>query len=223
MLIMERLKFTHNPMAIVKVHNMKGDVVGEQEMNPTVFEIAVNDDLVHQAVVAQQANSRVAIAHTKIRSEVRGGGRKPWKQKGTGRARHGSSRSPLWRGGGITFGPRNDRNFSKKINKKMKNKALRMVLSDKLAHDKVLVIDTLDMEQPKTKVLLEMISKLSVVDHKVLMALSAKQEAVIKAAKNLPRVQFIAADSLNVVDVLNSDVLLLDQAAIDKITEVYTK
>lgn len=223
MLIMEPLKSTRNYMAIVKVHNMKGDVVGEQEMNPTVFEVAVNADLVHQAVVAQQANSRVAIAHTKIRSEVQGGGRKPWKQKGTGRARHGSSRSPLWRGGGITFGPRNDRNFSKKINKKMKNKALRMVLSDKLAHDKVLVIDTFDMEQPKTKVLLEMISKLSVADHKVLMALSEKQEAVIKAAKNLPRVGFIAADSLNVVDVLNSDVLLLDQAALDKIIEVYTK
>lgn len=210
---MERLKYTHNSMATVKVHNMKGDVVGEQEMNPTVFEVAANVDLIHQAVVAQQPNSRVAIAHTKIRSEVRGGGRKPWRQKGTGRARHGSSRSPLWRGGGITFGPRNDRNFAKKINKKMKNKALRMVLSDKLAHGNVLVIDTFDMEQPKTKALLEMISKLSVADRKILLALSTKQDAVLKAANNLPQVTFIAADSLNVVDVLNSDVLLLDQAA----------
>src|SRR3989338_7273411 len=105
-----------------QVYNQEGEKVKEMDLNPAVFEVAMNNDLVHQAVVAQAANKRKPLAHTKDKGEVRGGGKKPWKQKGTGRARHGSSRSPLWIGGGVTFGPTNERNFSKKINKKMKKK-----------------------------------------------------------------------------------------------------
>ena len=116
----------------IKVYTQDGKETKELALNPAVFGVAVKESVVHQVMVAQMANSRVAIAHTKTRAEVRGGGRKPWKQKGTGRARHGSTRSPIWVGGGVTFGPRSDRNFSQKVNKKMKTKALFMCLSDKV-------------------------------------------------------------------------------------------
>jgi large subunit ribosomal protein L4 len=157
------------------IYNQKAEVVGEMNLADKVFGVAINSDLVHQAVVTQMANNRQVLAHTKDRSEVRGGGRKPWRQKGTGRARAGSNRSPIWTGGGVTFGPRKDRNFSKKINKKMRKKAIFMVLSDKVANGNFLVLDKLEMDGYKTKVFNKIIAEAEKVLNK-----NSKSEAVAK-------------------------------------------
>jgi len=133
------------------VYNKLGEKVKEVELNPAVFEVPVKEELVHQVLVAQEANARKPLAHTKQRGEVRGGGRKPHRQKGTGRARAGSNRSPLWKGGAITFGPTKDRNFAKKINKKMKRKALFMTLSDKATEKLLILVDELKLDEVKTK------------------------------------------------------------------------
>ncbi len=143
-----------------QVYSQNGEKIKDIELNPEIFNVEVKNSVVHQVVVAQMANSRTAIAHTKTRGEVRGGGVKPWRQKGTGRARVGSIRSPLWVGGGVTFGPRKDRNFSQKVNKKMKRKALFMCLSDKINNDLLVVLDKLNLEKGKTKELVEIIKNL---------------------------------------------------------------
>jgi len=138
-------------MPNVNLYNQEGKEIGKAELTSEIFDVKLNSNLVHQAVVAQTANKRQVLAHTKDRSEVRGGGKKPWRQKGTGRARHGSIRSPLWRGGGITFGPTNERNFSLKINKKAKRKALLMCLSDKAKNERIILVDNLELAEAKTK------------------------------------------------------------------------
>ncbi|MFH1564422.1 MAG: 50S ribosomal protein L4 [bacterium] len=150
-----------------KVYNINGEVVEDIELNPNIFDIELNIGLVHQAAEAQLANARQILAHTKDRGEVRGGGKKPWKQKGTGRARHGSIRSPLWVGGGVTFGPRNTRNFTKQINKKMKKKALFMCLSDKAKSGWIILLKDLDIDKAKTGRLLDILKKLPVFETKV--------------------------------------------------------
>lgn len=210
-------------MTKVDVYNITGEKVGQHDLDEKVFNVAVNELVVHQVMVAQQANSRQVVAHTKNRADVRGGGKKPWKQKGTGRARAGSSRSPLWRGGGITFGPRSDRNFSLLVNKKMKNKALRMVLSDKAANGHLILIDTFALEQPKTSTVAAMLKKLPVENKKVLVSFASKDEALLRSVRNLEKIGYIAADSLNVVDLLRYDYLMLDKAAVEKIVTVFGK
>ena len=144
----------------VKVYNQKGEETGEEKLSDKVFGIKVNETLVHQAMVAQMSNERQVLAHTKDRSEVRGGGRKPHPQKGTGRARAGSTRSPIWKGGGVTFGPRSERNYKKNLNKKMRQKALFMVLSDKVENKNLLLLDKLEVKEYKSKNADEMINKL---------------------------------------------------------------
>jgi len=144
----------------LNVYNQQSELIGEMDLNPKIFNVKANPALVHQAVVAQMANERQVLAHTKGRGEVRGGGRKPWQQKGTGRARHGSIRSPIWRGGGVTFGPTKERNFKQKINQKMKQKALLAVLSDKVANKKLVVLDKLELTEYKTKKFDQIISGL---------------------------------------------------------------
>ena len=144
----------------VKIYNQKAEKVGDMKLSDKVFGVKANEALVHQAMVAQMSNERQVLAHTKDRSEVRGGGRKPWRQKGTGRARVGSIRSPIWKGGGVTFGPRSDRNFKKDINKKMKQKAMLMVLSDRVMSGNFVVLDRLEAEGFKTSVFNKMIGGL---------------------------------------------------------------
>lgn len=208
-------------MAKIDIHNVSGEKIGQYDLSEVVFSVEVNPEVVHQVMVAQQANSRQIVAHTKTRGEVRGGGKKPWKQKGTGRARVGSIRSPLWRGGGVTFGPRSDRNFSKNINKKLKNKALRMVLSDKVSENRLIMLDKLSLVDGKTSNLSDMISKLPVEKKMVLISLAEKDDGLLRAARNLPKVGFISADSLNIVDLMKYDYLVVDQAAIEKIVSVF--
>ncbi|MBU1146313.1 50S ribosomal protein L4 [Patescibacteria group bacterium] len=210
-------------MLKAKVYNMNGEVVGEEKLDAALFEVETKEGLVHQAVVAQMANRRQVLAHTKNRGEVRGGGIKPWRQKGTGRARHGSIRSPLWVGGGVTFGPRNDRNFHQKINKKMKRKALLMCLSDRAKDEKIILLDKLELENFKTKKFLEVLNKLPNKEKKTLLVLADNDKKIIKSAANLSYLKTLESVNLNVVDVLNYEYLMLPVATLKAVQEILKK
>ena len=211
-----------------EVYNQKGEKTGQTDLPDEIFGLKMNQDLVHQAVAAQLANSRKVLAHTKDRSEVRGGGTKPWRQKGTGRARHGSIRSPIWIGGGVTFGPTKERNFAKKINKKMKRQALLMSLSSKFKDEEMLVLDKLELNQAKTKQMAEIINNLKKkakknLDKGALIVLPSFDQKIIRAVRNIPKTKIIRADSLNILDVLNHRYLLMLQEAIAMIEKTYLK
>ena len=206
-----------------KVYNLKGETVKEIELKDSVFNRSWNPDLVHQALLTQVANRRQPLAHAKGRAEVSGGGKKPWRQKGTGRARHGSIRSPIWKGGGITFGPTKERNFSKSVNRKVKNKALKMVLSDKAGHDHFILVENLLLPEAKTKKLKEILDKLPLKNKSVLIVLDKKDEQVVRGSRNLPKVSLAGADKLNVVDLLKHEYVLANLKSIDKISKVYCK
>ena len=210
-------------MQKVKVYNMNGEVVGEEKLDSALFEVETKEGLIHQAVVAQMANRRQVLAHTKDRGEVSGGGKKPWKQKGTGRARQGSIRSPLWVGGGVVFGPRNDRNFHQKINKKMKRKALLMCLSDRAKEEKIIVLDKLELENFKTKKFLEILNKLPNKEKKTLLILADNDKKIIKSAANLPYLKTIESVNINVMDVLNNEFLMLPLATLKAVQEKLKK
>ena len=207
-------------MSKIKVYNMDGKVVSEREMAAKPFDVKVNEGLVHLAAEAQMANSRTASAHTKTRGEVRGGGKKPWKQKGTGRARHGSSRSPIWVGGGITFGPRPDRNFSKKINRKTKKAALAMALADKVRGEAFIGLDAFSMSEGKTKVMAGMLKKLPV-GRKVLLVLPKADKMTIRASRNLQNLWTVTAGDLNLVDVLKASTVVAPVETIEMIEKGY--
>ena len=207
----------------VKVYNQEGKVIEEKDLPKEIFEVPLNEDLVHQVVVCQMANRRQKIAHTKDRGEVRGGGRKPWRQKGTGRARHGSIRSPLWRGGGVSFGPRKEKNFKKKIPKKMKRKALLMVLSSKAKDKELIVLDKLELKEIKTKKMAQILEKLSCKKKSTLLALPKIDKNIILSARNLPKVETIQAKDLNALDVLSFKYLLLPESSIKVIEETFLK
>ncbi|NQV00536.1 MAG: 50S ribosomal protein L4 [Parcubacteria group bacterium] len=213
---------------LIKIYNQKGEETGKAKLPAEIFGVKMNQDLVHQAVVAQMANSRKVIAHTKDRSEKRGGGRKPWRQKGTGRARHGSIRSPIWRGGGVTFGPTKDRNFSKKINKKMKQKALLMTLSSKLKDKEIILLDNIELTKRKTKLMVEIINDLKTklkknLNKSVLIVLPKTDLKISQSVKNIPKTKTIRADSLNVLDILTHQYLLILQDSIKVIEKTYLK
>lgn len=207
---------------IVDLYNQKKDKVGKLELPDKIFAVKFNPDLVHQTYVAQISNARKVIAHAKGRGEVSGGGRKPWVQKGTGRARHGSTRSPLWKGGGVTFGPTKDRNFSKKINKKAKQKALFMMLSNKVSDQELFVLDKLEIAEAKTKEMNKILINFSD-GKKTLIVLPEKQENILRSTKNLPDIKTSLADSLNVSDLLNYKYILMPQKAIEVIEKTYVR
>lgn len=209
-------------MLTVPVYNLQGKMVKEISLEERLFAVPANQAVIKQVVVAQQANSRQVLAHTKTRAEVRGGGKKPWKQKGTGRARHGSSRSPIWVGGGITFGPRNDRNYSLSINKKMKKKAMAMVLSEKVANNQLIIVDSLSLPEIKTKLLHNALNVLPVNKAKTIIAMNKNDENVIKSARNLPKVMTLPAAALNVVDVMSHPYLLIEEAALETLYKNYS-
>ena len=204
-----------------KIYNQEGQEAGTVKLAEKFFNLSWNSDLVHQVVESMRSNQRTPIAHAKGRGEVRGGGKKPWNQKGTGRARHSSIRSPLWVGGGVTFGPTKLRNFSKSVNKKMKKKALAMVLTDKVKHDNLVLLEELTIAEPKTKLLVNLLGKLPVKDRKTLIILDKKNDNLIKGSQNLHYVSTEPAQSLNVVDLLNADYLLLTVKAAKKISANY--
>ena len=201
------------------VFDQTGKEIKQVLLPKEIFGVKMNTDLVHQIVLAQTANRRHVIAHTKDRSEVRGGGKKPWRQKGTGRARHGSSRSPIWIGGGVTFGPTKNRNFKQKINNEMRKKALLMVLSAKAETNNILVFDEFKMEAAKTKVLAKLISVLPMGGKSALIALPSMDKNAVLSARNLPKTSTIQARELNVLDVMSFKYLLLPKESIKVIQE----
>ena len=206
-------------MANVSVYNMEGKEVGTMELNDAVFGVEVNEHLVHAVVVAQLANKRQGTQKAKTRSEVSGGGRKPWRQKGTGHARQGSTRAPQWTGGGVVFAP-TPRDYSFKMNKKEKRAALKSVLSDKVATSKLIVLDELKFDEIKTKKFQAVLTNLKV-EEKALVVLGEKDDVVIKSANNLPFVQTALPNTINVYDVLKAGTLILTKDAVAKIEEVY--
>lgn len=209
-------------MLKVDILNLEGKKIGQEKLRAEVFGVEPNPELIQQAVVTQLANKRKAIAHTKTRGEVRGGGRKPWRQKGTGRARHGSIRSPIWRGGGVTFGPRNIRNFSLKMNKKARRKALFMSLTDKLKDKKIVLLDRLELQRAKTKDFLELIKKLPL-KKSFLTILPKTDLKVVRATNNLKITKCIRADSLNIYDILRFQSLLMPKESLNVIYKTYLK
>ncbi len=208
---------------IVKVLNQKGKEVGEARLPKEIFEVKMNSDLVHQVVLVQMANQRQITAKVKTRAEVRGGGRKPWRQKGTGRARVGSIRSPIWRGGGVTFGPTTEKVFKKKIPKKMRRKALFMVLSAKAKENLLLVLDKLEIEKAKTKAMAEILNKLFLKKGSGLVVLLQKDENIIKATRNIPKTATMQAKDLNVLDLLSYKYLVIPREAIKIIKDTFLK
>ena len=209
------------PAIKLDVYNQKGEKTGQLDLPAEIFDVKFNPDLVHQVVVSQMSNRRQISAHTKDRSEVRGGGKKPWAQKGTGRARHGSIRSPLWPGGGITFGPRKEKNFKRTIPEKMRKKALFMVLSQKLKDKEIVILDELKLDKIKTKEIVEILKKLKLAN--VLIALPEMDKNVILSARNIPEITTIQARELNSLDILNYKYLILPEKSIKIIKDTFLK
>lgn len=201
------------------LYNQQADKVGKVILPDRVFAVAMSKDLLHQVVVSQMSNRRQNIAHTKDRGEVRGGGKKPWKQKGTGRARHGSIRSPIWKGGGATFGPRSERDFSKKVNKKMARKALFVALSSKVRDQELIIIDNLSLNDWKTKEMSKVVGKISSLfssKNGSLLIITDKKlnDTVERVARNLPKVDVMEAKNLNALDVIARMNLVLLQESL---------
>ncbi|MDD5899416.1 MAG: 50S ribosomal protein L4 [Lachnospiraceae bacterium] len=205
-------------MASVKVYNIEGKEVGTMELNDAVFGVEVNEHLMHLAVVSQLANKRQGTQSAKTRSEVSGGGRKPWRQKGTGHARQGSTRAPQWTGGGVVFAPK-PRDYSVKMNKKEKAAAIKSALSSKVAEEKFIVVDGLAFDEIKTKKMAAVLANLKV--NKALVVLDKKDENVILSARNIPEVRTTMSNSVNVFDVLKYDNVVITKEAVAQIEEVY--
>ena len=205
-------------MAKVSVLNMEGKEVGSMDLNDAVFGVEVNEHLVHMAVVQQLANNRQGTQKAKTRSEVSGGGRKPWRQKGTGHARQGSTRSPQWTGGGVVFAPV-PRDYSFKLNKKEKKAALKGALSSRVAENKLIVVDELKLDAIKTKDFAKVLKNLNV--EKALVVVEDNNENVVKSAKNIPTVKTAYTNTINVYDILKYNTLVVSKAAVEKIQEVY--
>ena len=205
-------------MANVSVYNIEGKEVGSIELNDAVFGVEVNEHLVHMAVVNQLANNRQGTQSAKTRSEVSGGGRKPWRQKGTGHARQGSTRSPQWTGGGVVFAPK-PRDYSFKMNKKEKRIALLSALSSKVADNKIVVLDAFNLDAVKTKKFAEVMSNLKV--DKALVVIEGENKNVVLSGRNIPTVKVSATNEINTYDVLKYDTLVVTKAAVEKLQEVY--
>ena len=205
-------------MAKVSVYNMEGSQVGEIELSDAVFGVKVNEHLVHMAVLQQLANNRQGTQKAKTRSEVSGGGRKPWRQKGTGHARQGSTRAPQWTGGGVVFAP-TPRDYSFKLNKKEKQLALKSALTSRVAEEKIFVLDALKMDEVKTTKFQAVLDALKV--NKALVVLEENDQNVILSARNIPNVKTAQTNTINVYDILKYDTLVITKDAVSKIEEVY--
>ena len=204
-------------MAKVSVYNIEGKVVGDMELNDAVFGVEVNEHLVHMAVVSQLANNRQGTQSAKTRAEVSGGGRKPWRQKGTGHARQGSIRAPHWTGGGVVFAPK-PRDYSFKMNKKEKNLALKSALTSRVAEEKFIVLDSIQFEEIKTKNMVTVLNNLKV--NKALVVVDDNQNVVL-SARNIPNVKTALTNTINVYDIMKYNTVIATKAAIATIEEVY--
>lgn len=206
-------------MPKVNVYNMQGEVVEQIELDENIFGIEINEHVVYEVVKNQLANKRQGTQSTKTRAEVRGGGRKPWKQKGTGRARAGSTNSPIFVGGGIAFGPK-PRDYSYKVPKKVRRLALKSVLTSKVQENEIIVIDHLDFNSPKTKDMVNLLARLNA-DKKALIVMDEKNINVIKSSKNIPHVETALVNTINVYDILKYNSFIITKEAVRKVEEVY--
>ncbi|MBC8447815.1 MAG: 50S ribosomal protein L4 [Chloroflexi bacterium] len=204
---------------LVPVYNMVGERVGETELAEAIFAAPINESVMHQALLRQLANARLGTHKTKKRGEVSGGGRKPWRQKGTGRARQGSIRAPQWRKGGIVFGPQ-PRSYRQKMPRKMRRLAIRSALSVKAAEEQIILLDSLRMESPRTKDMAVLLDSLGIQDS-ALILLPDKDEVVVLAARNMPDVKTLLASYLNVRDLLSHEVLLMPLEALEVIEAIW--
>jgi len=205
------------------LYNQNGEVSGSAILPKEIFEVPLNNDLVHQVAVSLMANKRQVSAHAKTRGEVRGGGKKPWRQKGTGRARAGSSRSPIWKGGGVTHGPRNDRIFEREIPKKMRRKALFMVLSEKAKNKNLIILDKIELTNGKTKEMAQVMLKLPCKKSKTLIAMPNYDKRIFLASRNIKKTSIDDSSNLNVLDLLNSKYLLITKGTVKTIQETFLK
>jgi large subunit ribosomal protein L4 len=206
-------------MPTLDVRNMQGENVGKLDLSEAIFGTDINESLMHQAVVTYLAAQRVGTAKAKSRGEVRGGGRKPWRQKGTGRARIGTIRAPHWTGGGVVFGP-TPRDYTKKINRKAKRVAIRSALSAKLAANEVIVVDKVEFDKPKTKEMIQFLSNIEA-GKKNLIVLANNDNNVVLSARNIPNVYTISADTINVYQLLDCESLIMTQDAVKRVEEVF--
>ncbi len=207
----------------VSVYNKEGKEAGDIALPKDIFEVPMNADLVHQVLISYTANKRQVSAHTKDRSAVRGGGRKPWRQKGTGRARAGSNRSPLWKGGGVTGGPTNEKVYARTIPAKMRKKALFMVLSEKVKNNLLLVLDTMEMENAKTKQMSILIKKLPGGNDSRLVTTNNGDKKVFLATRNIAKTGVSEARNLNVADVLNYKYVIISKDGIKDLEKTFIK
>ena len=206
-------------MPKVNVYDMSGKEVDSLELSNDIFGVEVNEHVLYEAVKNQLANKRQGTQSTKTRAEVRGGGKKPWRQKGTGRARHGSSRSPIWVGGGVTFGPK-PRDYSYKLPKKVKRLALKSALSSKVEDKEIIVLDDLKLEEIKTREIKNILANLNA-SKKAVIVMDEKDDVIVKSAKNIPNVVTLTVNTLNVYDILNSDSFIITKDAVKKVEEVF--
>lgn len=206
-------------MPTVDVFNMDGERVGELELSPAIFGAEIKEHLLYDVVKMLLANQRRGTAATKDRSEVRGGGRKPWRQKGTGRARHGSIRSPIWRGGGVTFGPKH-RSFRYQLPKKMRRAALYSALTSKVKKDQLTVLDSLQLEEAKTRQVVRLLNNLQV-GGKALVVTAGPDADVYRSSRNIPGIKSVMANQINVLDIMNHDRLIMTKDAVAVVEEVF--
>lgn len=210
-------------MPKVPVYNQEGKVVKEMELQEAIFGVVAKDSVLHQVYVAEMNNRRVVVAHTKTKGEVRGGGKKPWKQKGTGRARQGSTRAPQWKGGGVVFGPRSNRNFEEKINKKMKAAAIKMALSSKVKDGQMFIVEALKMAEPKTKLYAKFLNLLPSKGKTVLFLAGASDKEIKRGLRNIPKVDMLEARSVNLVELMHHKYLILTPESVTVLETSFAK
>lgn len=210
-------------MSKVEMLNQNGEKVKEIKINDKVWGIEPNDAVLHNAIVLAMANARQSSASTKTRSEVSGGGRKPWRQKGTGNARQGSIRATQWRGGGIVFGPTPNKNYTKKQNKKERRLAILSALSYKVMDEELIVVDKIDFATNKTKEMVELLTKFNIQNNKVLVVVEELTDNICLASRNLPNVKLVTFDEVNAYDLVSADCMLITENAILKLEEVLTR
>ena len=206
-------------MPKVKVYNILGEQVEEIDLKDDIFNVEINETAVHEMVKNHLANKRQGTQSVKTRTEVRGGGKKPWRQKGTGRARQGSIRAPHWKGGGVTFAPK-PRDYSYRVPKKVRKLAMKSALTSKVLNDEIIVLDELNIEEPKTKEIVNLLNNIKA-SKKALIVMSESNENIIKSARNIPNVETTIANTLNVYDILKYDSFIITKDAVRKVEEVY--
>ncbi len=207
----------------INLYNQKGEKVGKTDLPDEIFNVEINSDLLHQVIVSQMANKRQSSAHTKDRGDVSGGGKKPWRQKGTGRARHGSRRSPIWVGGGVTFGPKSEKNYKKTIPQKMKRKALFMALSSKVNDDELILIDNFGIKKPQARIAQSILEKLPLSDKSGLVVLSEPDKNIVLSFRNIPKTESIQAKDLTALNILSFKKLIMTPDSVAKIKETFLK